>query len=227
VENEMAGLRQWVSGRIDEFKGAFKKFGAEDGALIAAAISFYGLLTLLPILLLGVAVLGFVVGSSDKAFDTVVSFFNSFMPTSTFVVETLRGLVRARGTIGWIGIVSLLWTGSQFFVTVQTSMDGIWEVGAKPGYIKTRVKGIVMLIVFGVFLMISVASSSLTSLLQHWQATGGFASDAVADLLSALAFVISLLFSIAMFLVVYRWEPDTSDGTALAIRMDWSEKRYL
>jgi membrane protein len=167
----MAGLRQWVSGRIDEFKGAFKKFGAEDGALIAAAISFYGLLTLLPILLLGVAVLGFVVGSSDKAFDTVVSFFNSFMPTSTFVVETLRGLVRARGTIGWIGIVSLLWTGSQFFVTVQTSMDGIWEVGAKPGYIKTRVKGIVMLIVFGVFLMISVASSSLTSLLQHWQAT--------------------------------------------------------
>lgn len=212
----MAGFSEWLnqskdrmSRPIDLFKGTAKKFGAEDGSLIAAAVSFYALLSLLPLLLLAVAVFGYIIGSSDKAFNAVVGFFNTFMPTSTFVVDTLRGLVAARGVIGWVGILALLWTGSQFFVTLQTAFDDIWEVGKKPGFIHSRIKAILIVIVSGVFLILSMASSSIISLLQNPHALGApFLSNIVAGVLSVVAFAIGLAFAIALFAVVYRYVPD-------------------
>lgn len=211
----------WLKKRLDWFKNRFpgpvnlfssaiKKYGSEDGSIIAAAISFYALLSLLPLLLLAVSVIGYIIGSSDKAFYTVVGFFNSFIPASTFVEGTLRGLVAARGTIGWIGILSLLWTGSQYFMTLETTLDDIWNVGEKPGFIKMRIKAIILVLLFGVFLALSIGSSSVTALLQHLNTIGtGSLSAVVSILLWMLGFLISLLFAILMFAVVYKLIPDT------------------
>lgn len=205
----MPKIGTWATNTYDKLKGTAKKFGAEDASLIAAAISFYVFLTLLPLLLLAIAVLGYVVGSSDKAYDAVVGFFNSFVPTSTFVTDALRGLVQARGVIGWIGIISLLWTGSQLFVTLQIALDNIWGVVEKPGLVKSRIKAIIMVLVFGVFLLLTLGSSSFVTFLHSATGSvGGWASGAIGVLLSIAAIVISLVFAIAMFFVIYKFVPD-------------------
>lgn len=209
-EGRMIGPKKRFARAIDPAKNAARKFGAENGALTAAAISFYVMLSLLPLLLLGVAVLGYVVGSSKSAFDTVVGFFNTFMPTSTFVVDTLADLVRIRGVIGWVGILSLLWTSSQIFVTLESALDGIWEVGKKPGFIHMRLKAMALVLLVGVFLVLSVGSTALTGVLRTaGNSTSGEVHGVVSGLLDVVAIIISIASSIAMFTVVYKLTPDT------------------
>lgn len=203
----MAGIKKKAGKYWDTLKGAAKKFSAENASLTAAAISFYAVLSLLPLLLLAVAVLGYVVGSSEQAFNTVVDFFSRFMPTSTVVSDALRGLVDARGLVGLIGILGLLWTGSAFFATLQVALNDIWEVSNPSGFIKMRVKAILLIVIIGLFLVLSIASSSVMSYLG--QVDVGFATGAMSFLLGMLAFLLGLVFACAMFLVVYKYAHDS------------------
>lgn len=202
----MAKLVRRTKSLIGLFRATRRKFAAEAGPMIAAAVSFYSLLTLLPLLLLAVAALGYVLQSSDKAYSYVMTFFNSIVPTSTFVGEVLQGLVRARGVIGWVGILSLLWSGSQFFVTLQTALDGIWGAEKRTGYIRTRVKALVMVAVFGLLLVTSVAGSSAIDFVNR-SSLGRY--TAVSELLIVLAHVVSVVSAIGMFLTAYKLVPDT------------------
>ncbi len=204
----MVGIAERSKNLSGFLKGTIKRFGAKNGSMIAAAISFYGILSVFPLLLLGVAVLAFVIGASDRAFDAVIRFFNSFMPTSTFVIDTLRGLVNSRGAIGIMGIVGLLWTGSQLFVTMQNALNNVWEVVSESGYIKTRIKAILMVIVFGLFLLLSMGSSAAVSWLQSGLSDGAL-SGVTSVLLSILAIVLGLVFAVAMFVVLYEYLPDS------------------
>lgn len=205
----MGSLKDRVKRICDVLLQAGKKFGAEDGSLIAAAVSFYGLLSILPLLLLGVSVLGYIVGSSDKAFSSVVSFFNSFMPTTTFITDTLKDLVAARGVIGLVGVLTLIWTGSQLFVTLETALDNIREVRHKPGLLKIRLKAILLVIAFGVFMLLSVASSGFVEFLSR--------TDHGGALVGVLGPVLGVVFAIGMFLIVYKFTPDAKVGWREAI----------
>lgn len=203
----MDGLKQRFGYFWGVLKGAARKFGAENASLTAAAISFYAVLSLLPLLLMGVAVLGYIVGSSEQAFNTVVDFFSRFVPTSTVVSDALRGLVDARGLVGIIGILGLLWTGSAYFSTLQVALNDIWEVSNPSGFIKVRIKALLLVLVFGVFLLLSVASSSVMSYLG--QVDVGFATGAVSFLLGILVFLLGIVFAVAMFAVVYKYGHDS------------------
>lgn len=183
-------------------KGAMKKFGAENGSLIAAAISFYAVLSLLPLLMLAVSVAGYVLGSSERAFATVSQVAGQFIPSSSFVNDTLQGLVRERGTIGIIGLLALLWTGSQLFVTLQAALDDIWEVGQKPGFIKGKLKAVILVIVFGVLMLLSIASSSAAGFANQW-----FASGPAAVLVRIAGYILGLVFAVLMFLIAYKYVP--------------------
>jgi len=90
---------------FDIMKEAARKFGAENGAMMAAAVSSMLCSRCFLYYCLVLRLLGYIVGSSERAFSSVVNFLDSFMPTSTFITETLRGLVSLRGVIA--GLVSL------------------------------------------------------------------------------------------------------------------------
>jgi membrane protein len=210
-ETDMSKIKQWFSNTLNLLKGTAKKFSAEDGSLIAAAISFYSLLSLLPLLLLAVSALGYVMGGNEKAYGKVIEYFNNFMPNSTFITNVLRDLVRARGVVGLVGLVALLWTGSQLFTTLQTALNDVWEVVDKPGFIKARVKSILVVILFGVLLILSIASSSLVGVIKNQDAVGlGFISSGLSKLLGSTAVIAGLIFAVAMFFVVYKILPNTN-----------------
>lgn len=196
----MTDNRSRATGAWDVIKGTARKFGAENGTLIAAAISFYAVLSVLPLLLLAVSVLGYVVGSSDQAFSTVSNAMKQFAPSSGSITDVLKGLVQQRGAIGLLGLVALLWTGSQYFMTLQTAMDDVYEVTEKPGFIKGRLKAIGLVIGFGILFALSMASGSAVRFVQ-----GGLGGSWLIGLLGGL---VGLVFSILMFTLVYKFAPD-------------------
>src|SRR5258708_5084602 len=96
-----------------------RKYSEDRGPLIAAAVSFFALLSLIPLVLLGVWGLGQFL-SSAEAFQRVIDYLESYLPGSSDVAEPyLAALVKGHHTIGWLGIGGLIWSGSQGFVILE------------------------------------------------------------------------------------------------------------
>ena len=110
---------------------AFHGFRAHHGSMFASAVSFWAVLSLLPTVLLAVSIAGHVIGSSDEAFRRTMSYLADVFTGDTRVLEApMREAVEARGEVGGLGLGILLWSGTQWIVTLETALNALF--GAPP-----------------------------------------------------------------------------------------------
>src|SRR5437762_4895744 len=119
-----------------------RKYAEDRGPLIAAAVSFFALLSLIPLVLLGVWGLGQFL-SSAEAFHHVVDYLEDYLPGSSEVAEPyLQALVKSHQTIGWLGITGLLCSGSQGFVILELAINLTLRVPERRSFLESRLLGI-------------------------------------------------------------------------------------
>ena len=98
--------------------------------MMGAALAFYALFSLFPLLMVLLSVSGLLLGPDTNAYYQILSFFqSSFPPEATQVVEEiLVNLNQNSLRGGLIGSVLLLLTASTVFAAISRSVDKIWEV---------------------------------------------------------------------------------------------------
>src|SRR5437868_3124473 len=65
---------------LSAIRTAGRQFYADGCPTLAAAISFYALLSLIPVLFLVIAVAGYVIGSSQTTYQAVMQWVREFIP---------------------------------------------------------------------------------------------------------------------------------------------------
>jgi membrane protein len=185
----------------------------EDEALTrGAAMAFYAVTSLGPVLLIVVAIAGLFFGQ-DAARNAVTDEFQSLMGQQS--AEMLQTVIKNAGqkssgivaTI--VGLVTLLITASGVFGEMQSALNTIWK--AKPKgttvsrLIRARAASLGLVATLGFLLLISlVISAGLTAL-------GDFANAVLPFgklILSALNFVISFGLIALLFAMIYKILPD-------------------
>src|SRR5437016_65422 len=140
-----------------------RKYAEDRGPLIAAAVSFFALLSLIPLVLLGVWGLGQFL-SSTEAFHHVIDYLEDYLPGSSDVAEPyLQALVKSHRTIGWLGIGGLIWSGSQGFVILELAINLTLRVRERRSVLESRLLGIGMIIFAGGLLALSLIITSAVS----------------------------------------------------------------
>jgi len=196
-------------------KEVHREFSEDRGLLFAAAISFFGLISLIPLLLLAVAVLGYITGSYDAAREQVVSVVRNFIPVGTEALEqNLEAVSRQSGLLGGLGLLGLLWVGSQVFVILQQVMNVALGAKARVGFLRARATALAVVIVVGVLFALSVGITSLLTAIRDFDvriwSLGTDDLEVVWDFLGVLMpFVISIL----AFGLAYRFLPSKRIGT--------------
>jgi membrane protein len=106
-----------------------------------------------------------------------------------------------------IGVLALLWTASGLFSTIRDALNRIYKVKIEVFYLLGKFKDIVMVLIVFVFFILSVASTSVFSLISskgidyiNQFINIGFANTVISLLLG-------LLFSFLMFYIIYRLVP--------------------
>jgi membrane protein len=196
--------RPWWQAVWDVARSAYEEFSRDNGGLMAAAISFYVLLSVVPTLLVAIAVAGYVLGSSHEGMRYVLDFTNRLLPTSSkLIADLLDQVVKARGTIGGVGLLSLVWSSLQGMVTLESAINLAW--GTRPrNWLASRLFSLAMLVVVGVLFLTTVAITSAQTALSELEAFGWMAESwptAVSGML------LSLFVSTVMFAVIYRYFP--------------------
>jgi membrane protein len=178
-----------------------KKFSDDGGGQLAAVVTYYAFLSLFPLLLVMVTILGFVLQGNEGAADAVEnSVLSQFPVIGDYIkVHALTGHI---GTLV-IGLVISLWGGLGITNAIQNSFDQIWAVPRKdrPDFLQWRLKGLALIVSLGgLFIVSTVVSGLITGLGGPWVKVG--------------AIVISLLVNFALFLCAFRFMTSATIGTS-------------
>lgn len=182
-----------------------KRFDDDQASQMGALIAYYGFFSLFPLLLVFVTVLGFVLeGSPSTQASVLHSTLSQFPVIGTQLqsnVHSLKGSIPALT----IGLVTSVLAGLGITGATQSAFNKVWEIprGRQLGFLAWRLRGIGLLIVFGLLSIVStVAAGYVTA-----QTTG--ALGVLAGVIAAL--VANLLLFFAVFRLLTSEEVDTGD----------------
>lgn len=188
---------------------------------MGAALAYYTLFSLAPLLLLVIAVAGLVFGA-EAARGQIVAQLSGMIGTegATAVEALLKSASEpATSTIASIiSIVTLLVGATSIFAELQSDLDRIWRAPevVKPsgvwGMLRTRLLSFGLIVSIGFLLLMSlVVSAGLAAMGTWWGAWfGGWVIT-----LQIVNQVVSLIFVTALFALMYRILP--------SVRVAWSD----
>ncbi len=137
-------------------RGAAARFYRDGCPTLAAAISFYALLSLIPVLFLVIALAGYVIGSSQDTYGAVLQWVREFIPhLSDDFTRNLEWVVQNRGRLSWLGLGSLIIAASLVFQAVEFALDRVFAVDLRRGFWRSRFLSLCVVVGMGVVLLFS------------------------------------------------------------------------
>lgn len=151
----MASRRGWlrrVGGEI------VRRLREHDLMMMAAAIAFYWLLAVIPLLLLGTSAIGYLLGSSDRAVDEVMAAARRLIPRATGpdVDAFLRTLIQSRHVTGVLGIGFLLWVAMGVFEIIAASLSALTGDRENRSYLRRKLVAFVLMCTAGFLLLLTL-----------------------------------------------------------------------
>jgi membrane protein len=172
-----------------------KKFGDDQGGNLAALLTYYGFLSLFPLLLVLFTVLGFVLhGHPGLEHDIRTSALKDFPIIGNQISRNVTS-VRGSGVALVIGILGTLWGGMGVANAAQDALNRVWEVPmkARPRFITRVARSAAMLGTLGLGIVVSTVLSGI----------GGGSGNLGAGLRIA-AIAVSILVNVGLFVVAFR-----------------------
>ena len=134
-------------------------------SIAAAAVSYYALLTSVPLVLAAMASLGYVLGSNDSSLNGILDAVARAAPGSRAVIESvLTTVIRQKRGVSIIAGVSLFTTGTAVFGVLERTMDVMWNVPRRRSFLVSRLIGAFLVIVAGMSLLASTVLASMATL---------------------------------------------------------------
>jgi membrane protein len=195
---------------LDHLVRMYGRYQADGGDRLAAAVTFYWFLSLFPILLLAISVLGYVYG--DDAPQHVTSALSGYLPDQ--LVKTIGDtLADAKGKAGVIGIVGLLLSGLGWVDGLREAIRSIWHQNVKAGNIITR-KLVDIVVLVGLFATIAasvVITGATTAATDYVINLIGLSSSPAATVFTqVLTYALAVLADTMLFVYMFTRLPRVS-----------------
>ncbi len=202
----------------------FGRFGDRLGSQFAAAITYFTITALVPILGVAFSTVGFVLSSRPdlirKLKEQVTSVFEASGGDLAANVNTvIDSAINARFAVGVFSLILGLYTGIGWMTNVREAVQAQWRPkweepeADKESFVKALGKDLLTLVVLGTGILVSVVLSAIGSAL-----TGVFARLLGLDdvgwvtvVLSIVPILLALCVSIALFYFLYTFLPVHSD----------------
>lgn len=180
------------------------------GGLMAAAVSFFALLSIVPLLSVGVAILGLFVGGSDTALWEMKGSVQRYLPANdSMILGTLQEIKRDKGLLGVLGLLGLLLSGSAIFTNMEIAFNNVWGVKEMRHWFHQRLVAIGTSLVTIALLFGSILVTSVLTYIQNAPLPGfGYHASQIPYFSTLTGYLSSYLLSITMFAVLYKIVPN-------------------
>jgi membrane protein len=194
----------------------------EDGPFqLAAALSYYTLFSLAPILIIAIAMAGLFFGR-EAATNQIVHTLQSLVGQES--AKAIQGMIQNASSKPKTGIIStvlgigvLIFGAGGVVGQLQSSLNRIWGVTSKPGrgiwsFMWERFVSLAMVLGVGFLLLVSLV---ITTILTHLTLYIGSLIGGAAIIAYLLDIVVSFAFVTILFAMIYKFLPD--------VRIQWKD----
>ena len=187
-----------------------REMSADDATHMAAGLAYYAVLSLFPLSVGLISLLGLLL--EPKALEgEVFAFFETYLPVSK---ELLSANIAAAGNLhGFLGVISffgLFWSASLMFGAITRSVNRAWDIHQDRPFYIDKVRNIVMALSVAPLFLLSVSTTAALQMLEGVDVPLGIATtlldNGVAETVSR---ILPFLFSLTIFLLVYKFTPNT------------------
>ena len=194
------------------FKETFKEFGEDKVPRLGAALAYYTVFSIGPLLLIAVAMAGIFFGreaAQGRIADELGKVLGSQMADAlqTMIAAAAKPKSGTLATI--VGVVTLMIGASGVFGQLKDALNTIWNVEKKTsegikGFIKDRFLSMTMVLAIGFLLLITLIFDAAISAMGPWleRLVGG------AALIQAIQLILSFGIASVLFAAIFRILPD-------------------
>lgn len=185
---------------------AWHRLQDTNGNQYAAAITYFSFLALFPLLLLAVAVLGFVLHSHPATLQSLFDHITAKVPGQfgATLKESIKTAIAARTGVGIVGLLGVLLTGLGWIGNLRSAIDAVWA--RKPpqrNFVVAKLLNLVVLAGLGLGLIVSLGltavGTALTDQILRWLSLGNLPG------VHALVTVLGLLLAVLGDMIIFWW----------------------
>lgn len=204
--NEILGRFNLATGHsIEILQRTIQRINEERAAEAAASMAYYGFFSLFPLLLVAVVVVSTVLENTLSEEQVLDVLLQAFPFSGKLIEDNIEQVLKARGSVGIIGLVSLAWSALGGFTVLMRNINRTWPNTKVRNFFRMRLMS---------FAMLAAMLAGLISLFVFNTVTRFLPQDIneVAEKASSsqgfTQVMISLLLFASLF-VLYWWLPRT------------------
>ncbi|MFE2750711.1 inner membrane protein YhjD [Actinosynnema sp. NPDC059335] len=165
---------------LDHLFRAAARYTESYGAHYAAAVTYFSVLSLVPMLMIGFAVAGFVLASEPALIEELKASIAEAVPGS--LGDTINNVVEqaidSKGTVGVLGLLTAAYSGLGWMSNLRDALTAQWGHPKQDlPFLKTALKDLLALVTLGAALVVSfgltAAGSGLAELVLRWVGLDG------------------------------------------------------
>ena len=177
--------------------GVQKRYGKDSAGNLAAVVTYYGFLSLFPLILLGLAVTGFVLAGDPATQSEWGQKLADAVPgLGPLIGRNIESVVEARGPASLVGAALLLWAGIGIVEAAGWSVSRVFRVPEYQGFLKKKAWSIATLVSLGVLWLLSTSVAGYAANVDL-----GRSLDLIVQPVGGL---VAFALDFALFMVAYR-----------------------
>ena len=195
-------LNEGTQGWLGILAGATNDACKPNSSITAAAISYFALFSLFPIILLSISIASF---NLDPLMDQhlVIQKLEFIAPAlGKYFGPNIDEIIQAVGPVTSLALISLIWSASTIYLTLTQTLNQIWgNTRNRPGWKRRGVAIPFVLIIAGPVLYLASFTGSLVANLRTWL------PDQIIPIGNGISCVVVILLDVAFFMVLYSMLP--------------------
>ena len=150
---------------FDHVMRAYQRFDDRNGGFFAAGLTYYTIFALFPLLMVGFAVVGFMLSRRPQLLSSIDDHIRVSVTGALGqqLVDLMNSAIEARASVGVIGLATAAWAGLGWMSHTRAAVTEMWEEQQldSPGFVRNKISDLIAMV--GTFVVI-MGTLGLTAL---------------------------------------------------------------
>ena len=219
-----------------------RRWDEDECPIKAAAMAFFGLISIFPIILAGVSILATMMAGNREVLEAFGGLVSQFFPgqAGNNVSHAVKMAVYriASGpnaaSLGVVAVLSLMWSGRAYFTTLATVLNRIWPEAKDRSFLQRQILPWSMFAAAGVLGLLSMLTTLVLSAARPILSSFPLWFVNWFMLFNILSHLLSWGFAFLMFLMLYWFLPNVQARqrglifvTAIVTTLAWEIAKFL
>jgi membrane protein len=197
---------------------AITGFLTDDCATRASVIAYATLLSLFPMLLALLALVGNIIADPTTQAGLIAGVASVFPGADDLIQQTVASVIKNRGSATLFATLTLLWSASGVFSAMNRNLNAVWKVPKERGLIESSVLAVFMVVVVALVFLVSLVLSTVLGFARQFTLPFvGLAPLSAPGVYPLLALALPALTTVGLFTLIYRFIPNTAVKWSFAV----------